>query len=884
MPRTVRLAVVATLLAPFASANEPIPPSSREFLSRYCNSCHSGPDAPEGIRLDVRSIRFNSAQSTARWERVQEALVEARMPPAGMPGPPEDDRNAILAWLDVQLGRHAPIGAAGPRRLNREEYRNTIRDLFGMPDFTLPDAFPSEGSSQGFDNVGDGLILSPPLLAQYLAVANEVADQILPPERAPAAAEPQTYTIGPRELSTSGGGLVGKGPFRIVSSRNIASAAAWPTRFEAAQSGVYRITVHLAPFETREMFYEARTEPFQVAIYARPTTEQVYAPFGEIRRLSEFRVQPGLRAARAFTAEVELFHGEMFGIRWENGPAHSDPPKRDLSPSFLGDRLNRDRLFYAAMLTFGGGPRGTTQVQAYEAMRTLMDGAELDLSDPRLDKLPEIWGGGLSNAPHNWIKHFVYEELYRYGPAIDIASIEAEGPLRLIEDSAARTRKERTRRFLGIPDATGDDREHIKAVLHRFLPRAFRRPVTDGILRDYIELAASHLEADPEAGIQGALHQAVRMALMSPHFLYRGLRPGRLDDYDLATRLSYFLTSSPPDERLTGLAREGKLLDGDILADEARRLLLSESSDAFVRSFTGQWLSTRQLQNIMPDPRLLQFGEPDREAMIAETELFFAEILRKNLPLATFIDPGFSYRNSRLNKIYGGSLTGRQMRRVTFEAGGPHGGILGLASVMTATANGVDTHPVMRGVWLLENVFGARTPNPPPDVPAIAPDTSGATTMRDQLAAHRADPSCARCHNRIDPLGMALENFDPVGRWRDRYPVYTRPLDGAKALKEEFYSTVGKGSVPGPAVDSVGLLGDGTRIEGAVGLKRHVLERLDLFSRCLSRKLLVYATGRSPGYRDRRAVEEIVASTSTGGSGFQDLVVAITQSESFGVR
>ena len=880
----IRRACLVILVAALAGAEEPIATGPREILSRYCAGCHTGERAPEGIRLDAVSVDWGSRQSVTRWERVYEAVAEARMPPRGMPSPTDSQRERLLRWLGPQLMRHAAFGSEVPRRLNREEYRNTIRDLFGIPDFTLPPAFPSDDTSEGFDNVGEGLVLSPPLMAQYVEVAGAVADQVLPPASGPAVARSRRYRIDAAGLATTGGGAVDGGAFRIVSSRNMASAAAWPTRFEAVQSGVYRLTIRAAPFESEEMSYAPRTEPFEVAIYARPKTEQVYAPLGEIRRLAEFRVQPGLQEPQMLRADVELFRGEVFGIRWVDGPAHSDPPKRDFSPSFLADRLQRDRLFYAAMLEFGGGPRGTTQVQAYEAMRALMDSGELDLADPRLDRLPEVWGGGLSNAPHNWIKHFVYEELYRFGPAIDIVGIEVEGPLRLIEDDAKRAQKERARRFLGSTASGGSDRERASAVLARFLPRAFRRPVSDRQLQAYVDLALGDLGAGTGARLEDGLHLAVRRALVSPRFLYRGLRPGRLDDHDLTTRLSYFLTASPPDERLLELATDGSLADPDVLGSEAQRLLASRRSDAFVSSFTGQWLSTRLLRNIMPDPRLLQFGEPDREAMVAETELLFTEILRRNLPVQAFIDPGFSYRSSRLNKVYGGDLAGTEMRRVTFEPGGRHGGILGLASVMMATANGVDTHPVLRGVWLLENVLGTPVPDPPPDVPAIAPDTTGATTMRDQLAAHRADASCARCHNRIDPLGMALENFDPVGRWRDHYPVYTMPVDGAEALKEEFYSTVGEGTSRGPAVDSVGVLADGTRIEGAIGLKRYVLENMDLFSRCLARKLLVYATGRPLGFRDRRAADAIAATAVARGNGFRDVVVAVVQSEAFRIR
>ena len=321
-----------------------------------------------------------------------------------------------------------------------------------------------------------------------------------------------------------------------------------------------------------------------------------------------------------------------------------------------------------------------------------------------------------------------------------------------------------------------------------------------------------------------------------------------------------------------------------MLAEQVDRLLAAKLNDNFVRSFTGQWLSTRLLEGIMPDPRLLRFFDPDREALIDETEMFFAEILRENLPLETFIDPDFSYRNARLNKIYGGELEGNEMRRVTLERGGRHGGILGLGSVMMATANGVDTQPVLRGVWLLENVFGARPADPPPNVPAIAADTSGATSMRDQLAAHRADPTCASCHNEIDPLGMVLESFDPVGRWRDHYPVYIKPPDGQTALTEEYYSTIGKGVLPGPAVDSAGVLSDGTRLEDITDLKRHLLAHMEVFATCLTEKLMVYATGRPLSFGDRLAAERIATSAVERGDGFRDLIVAVVQSESFAAR
>ncbi len=872
------LVVAAALAAAPLGGAEALPAAARRFLERHCAACHSGAEAQAGVRLDTAAIDWREREAAARWERVYNALAGGAMPPAGAPPPPEPERRRMVAWLDGRLLEHAGAGGAVPRRLNRGEYENTIRDLFDLPEFRLADAFPADDSAHGFDNVGEALILSPPLLAQLLQTATRAADEIFPPRGGPPAVESKRYPLGVAGLATSEGGKTAAGRYRLVSSRNMASAAVWPARFEAAASGVYRLSVEVSVFQTDKMFYPRRREPLRLEVYARPKTEQVYDPFGKIRKLAELEAPPDRAAPLSLTADIELFEGEIFGLRWENGPAYSDPPAREYSKTFLAERLKADRLYYAAMLAYGGGPRGATQEQRYEAVTARMASGELDLSDPRLDKMPERWGGGLANAPHNWIKGFVHEELHRFGPALDLTDVAVEGPLQPIEDDATRARKSRARRFLGERAAGASDREHAQAVLRRFLSRAFRRPADDAQVAAYTALAMR------EERLEDGLHLAIRRALVSPRFLYRGLRPGRLDDFDLAARLSYFLTSSPPDARLTAAARAGELSDPAALERETMRLLDSPKSRNFIRSFSGQWLGTRLLQDIMPDPRLLKFIDHDRRAMIDEAELFFAEIVRENHPLETFIDPGFSYRSARLNKIYGGDLQGNEMRRVAFARGGRQGGILGLAAVMMATANGVDTHPVERGVWLLENVFGDPPPAPPPNVPAIAPDTSGATSMRDQLDRHRSDPSCASCHKKIDPLGMVMENFDPVGRWRDNYPRYIQPPDGAETLQEEFYSSIGRGVVTGPPVDAAGVMPDGVRLEDATDLKRYVLERLDVFSRCLTEKLLIYAAGRPLTYGDRKVVARIVADMETRGRGCRDLIAAVVLSDSFRTR
>ena len=873
------IAAFALLVGVGLEAAEPISSSTRDFLATYCLDCHRG-EMPEGdVNLDVGQIAWTHDDATTMWERVYDVLTKQTMPPADTDQPSGKERAETVQWLKSQLTKHVKPGGTVLRRLNREEYENSIRDLFDLPDFVVPSEFPSDDSEHGFDNIGEALILSPPLLGQYLLLATRIADDILPPASGPIVPNFRRYDIGAAGLAESKGTSIEGDRFRITCSKSNANAAGWPARFEAAQSGVYRLTVDASAFQTDSMFYPRQDEPFLLSVYARMKTEQTYDALEKVRKVAEFDVLPNHNKAQTFTCEIELTKGEAFGLRWQNGP---DDTKR-----FAAERLKQDPKMHAAMLQLGKDPRGMNQVQYYELTTAMIKENRIDLNDPRLGGELESRGfGGIGqrNGPRLMVSWYVHEELRRFGPALDVLDVSIEGPLRLIEDDETRARNARTAKFLGKRAGDATDVEFLDSVLRRFLSKAFRRPASDDLVRSYRDLAMLEISSSPDARLEDGLHVAVRRALISPNFLYRNHEDGPLDDFALASRLSYFLTSAPPDQGLSDLAAQGKLSNPEVLRRETLRLLRSERNQNFVSSFTGQWLGTRSLHDIMPDPRLFFYYAAHRNGMTNEAEMFFSEILQENHRIDTFIDPDFSYRNKFLNGFYGDNLESPEMQRVSLEKGARHGGILGLAAVMMATANGVDTHPVHRGVWLLENVFGTPTPDPPDNVPAISPDTSGTTTMRTQLAAHRADEACARCHDQIDPLGMVMENFDPVGRWRDHYPIYTQPADGEEALKEQFYSNTGKGTKAGPSVDSVGVLVDGTRLEDVVALKRYLVEHIDIFSRCLATKLLVYATGRPMNFGDRHVIDQIVKDVRDQGNGFRDLVVAVVLSDSFRVK
>lgn len=682
----------------------------------------------------------------------------------------------------------------------------------------------------------------------------------------PMPAERKMIQVAANEFTSVDftGTLTEEQNYRLISSRDlVAGSLVWPLRFEAKVSGVYAVGVDIEPFEDGRSLFESMADHGILEVYARESSAALYEPVDTMRKLAEFRFNPKRFDPQEFVTEVELVKGETVGFRWANGPLYSDEGSRQFSAKSMAP-LSENRRIHAAYQRLGRG-KEFGAAEYYDEVMRLAKSDELDLADPALDKAPNFETG-----PANGLfARLARQDLIRHGPAVDIIQATIDGPLRLVEDNEMKAQRLRTEGFMGERQGR-ENSEFATAILQRFLSKAFRRPATSEQVAKYVAIVVEHT-ADGRRFKDG-VHLAIRAALCSPQFLYRGSEEGVLDDYDLASRLSYFLTGSPPDEKLLALAAKGVLSEPNLLASETRRLIASKRVDRFLDSFTGQWLDLRLLPEIMPDSRLINWNDNYLDAITAETEMFIAEILRENHPLETFIDPDFTYLNSFNAKLYGHKFKGdRTMERVPLERGGRHGGILGQASVMMATANGVDTQPVLRGVWLLENILGDPVPEPPANIPAVEPDTSGATSIRDLLTRHQADPGCASCHAKIDPPGFALENFDPIGRWRTSYPVYE--LKGEKVVKRD-----------GLAVDATGELADGTQLKDVTDLKRYLVENIDVFSGCLTEKLMIYATGRELSYGDRKEIKAIVARTEAQGNGFADLIVELVLSESFLTR
>jgi hypothetical protein len=454
------------------------------------------------------------------------------------------------------------------------------------------------------------------------------------------------------------------------------------------------------------------------------------------------------------------------------------------------------------------------------------------------------------------------------GPGLAVEWVEFEGPL------LQEWPPESQRRVFGDVDPKAGRLPDAERLLREFLPRAFRRPITEAHLEPYLALVKEKL--DRKYTFEDAMRVALRAALASPNFLFLREAPGPLDDFALANRLSYFLWKSIPDQGLIELARKKQLRAS--LRAEVERILAHPAAESLTRHFLGQWLDLRQIDANAPDKNLYpEYDELLKYSMLRETELFFEEVLKNDLSLLNFVDSEFSILNEPLARHYGiPGVEGPQFRKVKLPAGSHRGGVLTHASVLKVTANGTTTSPVLRGVWVLKNIMGQSVPPPPPDVPAVDPDIRGAVTIRDQLAKHRGIQACAVCHVKIDPPGFALENFDVIGGWRENY----RSLgQGAKVNIKARGQPVQYRL--GPKVDAGDALPDGRRFKDVDEFKKLLLADPDRIARCVTEKLLIYATGTPIRPADRDAVDRIVNEVRGKNYGLRALVHEIVRSELF---
>jgi hypothetical protein len=443
-----------------------------------------------------------------------------------------------------------------------------------------------------------------------------------------------------------------------------------------------------------------------------------------------------------------------------------------------------------------------------------------------------------------------------------IAEVTVLGPYDVTAPGQSATRE----RVFVCSDATdGCARRILASLVHR----AYRRPPADA---DIAELMPFYQDGKAKGNFDSGIGKALERLLVSPQFLYRierepaGAKPGdtwRVSDLELASRLSFFLWSSIPDDRLLGLAEQSKLHDPAVLEQEVRRMLADPRSEALVTNFAAQWLYLRDIESKQPDEILFpEFDQTLREAMRRETELFLSSVFRENRSILELLSADYTFLNERLAQHYGiPGIRGSYFRRYTFPAGSPRGGLLGQGSILTLTSYSNRTSAVLRGKWVLQNLLASPPPPPPPNVPSLKTDGKepGTTlTMREAMTAHRANPACAGCHARMDPIGFAMENFDADGKYRDR--------DN------------------GNPIDVSGVLPDGRKFEGIAGLKKELLRNPDQFVDAAAGNLLMYALGRNIQYYDEPSVRQIVRAAREKQYAFQTLVEEVVKTPAFQMR
>ncbi len=824
----------------------------QQFFSRYCSACHERGNAENDVVLSGDTIDWTTPESREQWELVQSLIDKQIMPPTNSEQPSEKERADILSWLDTQLVQNSPIGGTPLRRLSSREYRNTIAAIFDLPSFQLPNNFPPDISAHGFDNQGENLMIAGSHLEAIADTATAIADSFfLPP---PSAPDQREVIASPDDLTISySSACLIDGTMRLASSGpNLRRNATWPSRFIAPATGKYLLEIKAAASPNASL-------PAELEVGAMTSVKSASRV---LHKLSLNSTEP-----RVITVEARLEKGETATLRFSNSKL--DYENRPAYKKLLTELFDEQPRLAAAWHAVGDPARGGSG-WARVAEK---------INDPNLDATPFINDRSKRDAVvTKMVKNSVKSGetlVYRFfeqGPYLEIYHLKIVGPTEVYPSKDEILRLKRRNAFTdGISETSS--RAEIESFLKTFLGKTFRRSPHKGEVTGYANLIQA--EQQRTGSIDRGLHLAVRSALLSPAFLYRNIGDGKLTDNELASRLSYFLKSMPPDEKLQKVANEARLGTTKTLISQAKRLC---SSAALATDFTAQWLELDALNHLMPDIRLIKNFKPAHKAsMKLEVQRTFQHVLDNNLPVHDLVTPDFIFTDERLGWEFHGlqqykpaknKKIAKGMQQVTIKRDARRGGLLTMPAVLMATANGVDTQPVLRGVWVLNNILGTPPPEPPNAVPALTPDTRGTKSPKERLAAHMASESCAGCHKSIDPLGFVLENFDPVGRWRDHYPVHD----------EENEKT---DRVDGSQIDASGTLPDGHELHDIQDLKRWLMDNPEPFVRCISEKLLSYATGRQMNYRERKIIKEIVSSQAINEYRFRDLLLALIQSEIF---
>ncbi len=780
------------------------------LLKQYCVGCHNAQVKSGGLLLDPASLS-NVGTSGAQWEKVVRKLHAGVMPPVGLPRPNKADYNGFISWLETELDHYAALHPNAGRtealhRLNRAEYQNTIRDLLALK-INASDLLPADDGSYGFDNIAGVLKVSPTLMERYLSAARTVSRLAI--GVAPKTPEAVTFRMPP-----------GLPQYDHVEGLPFGTRGGTQLQYNFPADGEYEIQVQLQRASGGAI--SGLFEPHEMEMTLDGEQLKIFTVVPEARGKAQGEEGAGAGKASSAAEKKEADADLHLRIPVKAGP-------RDLEVAFL-----------------------------------MKDHAELTDLRKQFIRLDNAGGNGVAlTQPH-------------------VAAVTITGPYpakEKLSEAGVGDTPSRKKLFVCYPQNAEEANPCAKKIITALVRHAYRRPVTDADLSVFLS-AYGEGKGNFELGVE----KAVRRLLVSPEFLFRvefdppQAKPAtnyRISDIALASRLSFFLWSSVPDEQLLSLAEQGKLSRPEVLEKQVRRMMADGRSQALVSNFAGQWLYLRNLPAVTPNLDMFpDFDEGLRQDLGKETEMFVDSVMRGDQNALTLLSADYTFLNERLARHYGiANVYGSQFRKVPL---GPHaairGGLLGQASILTATSQANRTSPVVRGKWILENILGTPPAPPPANIPPLKENNvvgGKVLSMRQRMAAHRENPVCASCHAVIEPPGLALENFDAVGQWRN--------VDDTRAVpwvRNEGW----------PAIDASGALPDGQQFNGPAELKKALLSDPDRFITTITEKLMIYALGRGAESYDMPAVRKIVRDSARNDYRFSTLILGVVNSEPFQMR
>ncbi|MEI6712105.1 MAG: DUF1592 domain-containing protein [Verrucomicrobiota bacterium] len=806
-------------------------------IESHCMDCHDEDTHKGGLDFNKVALNLGDRKNREKWIRVYDRVKNGEMPPRSQ-DLGQSERLALLKMLDglilpTDRTDVAQNGRAPIRRLCRDEYQQNLRDILHLPHLDILAMLPEDREGHRFNKTADMLDMSRVQLDAYLDSA-DFALRLALGSKDPALERkskrivgtdlfPFTETFGQRQAMffARENRAIEWGPLLKENKNAVADAAT----DETIEMALFR-SASWPYYGVPKGFKAPQDGNYKVRISARAVLQQ-----------------PGYTFVPA-KAPVPM----TFRVRKPTGvdiinEVHADGGILDIQP---------------------------TQ-QNYETILHFKQGEFLEYS---LLGLPMP----IAMNPNNAGQVFRYPPFPEGGqPGIAFQWMEVEGPLS--EESWPAPSQRVLFDDLGLVPNPEEPKKEAWRLLKRFVQRAAREPVEDEELQRFealIEIQLSKGESFQEAMLSG-----YKAFLASSRFVYLREPGGIHDQYAIASRLSHFLTNSRPDAPLVDFARNGRLRDPLILQQEANRLMGSTAFDSFVRLFTDYWLNLRFIRRDDPDIRLYpeyRFDEYLVESMERETRTFFAAMLRENLPVTTLVDSNFVYANDRLAKHYElPALTGATLQKVALPENSPWGGLLTQGAILKVSTDGTRSSPIIRGAWVMERLLGVPPPPPPVSVPAVEPDTRGAKSIRELLALHTKEESCANCHAKFDPVGLALENFDVLGGWRTRY----RELGGSDRVKGIDRAGHNFEYALGTAIDAAGTLATGESFHNIHDLKTILLNNPRQLASNLVNQFVIYATGAPIRYSERSELETILDSCKTNGYLCGDLMLAFIKSRIF---